>query len=93
MIPNKILCLLPLRGKVILTFRSGLGVVIKLIIIINTALRIDKMAAKCKESTWETIDGLVSSPPLPQGGAGYVKSKTARIIPTIKLNINPQNAP
>ena len=91
--PNKILCLLLLRGKVILTFRSGLGVVIKLIIIINTALRIDKMAAKCKNSTWETIDGLVSSPPLPQDGAGYVKSKTARIIPTIKLNINPQNAP
>lgn len=51
------------------------------------------MAAKCRKSTFLTIDSLESSSPLPHNGATNEYSKTILITPTTKLSISPQNAP
>jgi hypothetical protein len=78
---------------VIFTFCGGLGSVNKLMITMATVVNKPRIAAKCRKSTLLSILGLLSDSPLPQTGAGSPKSSPIRIIPIMKLNINPQNAP
>lgn len=77
----------------IFTFCGGLGSVNKLMITMATVVNKPKIAAKCRKSTLLRILGLLSDSPLPQTGLGSPKSNPIRIIPIMKLNINPQNAP